>query len=174
MSLLLFRWVVQLADYWTRKVDVINRGYSGYNTRLGLNMVREVVLPLKPAFVTIFFGANDASVEATPHHVPLEEFASNLEKMVKIIQDELPDTTLLLITPPPVYEPLLETMNRKKGKAIVQDRFLATTRQYAQEVKRLGEVYGLTVLDIFAEMGGEEESDARKEYLLDGLHLNER
>ena len=47
-------WVCQLADYWTRKVDVINRGYSGYNTRLGLAMIREVVIPLRPAFVTVF------------------------------------------------------------------------------------------------------------------------
>eukprot|EP01042_Synura_sphagnicola_P005138 gene5138-6547_t len=26
-------WVAKLADWWTRRVDVLNRGYSGYNSR---------------------------------------------------------------------------------------------------------------------------------------------
>lgn len=59
----LSRWTGRLANYWTRKVDVINRGYSGYNTVLGLNILEEMVLPLNPAFITIFFGANDASIK---------------------------------------------------------------------------------------------------------------
>jgi lysophospholipase L1-like esterase len=29
-------WVASLSNYWTRKVDVINRGFSGYNSKMGM------------------------------------------------------------------------------------------------------------------------------------------
>ena len=28
-----FRWLTVLATWWSRKIDVLSRGYSGYNTR---------------------------------------------------------------------------------------------------------------------------------------------
>jgi len=167
-------WVGLLADYWTRKVDVINRGYSGYNTRLGLNMVREVVCPLKPSFVTVFFGANDASVEGTLHHVPLNDFVSNMEGIISILKKDLPAATIVLITPPPVYEPTLTAMNIKKGKAIINDRNQANTKRYVDAVKAVGERHSLSVIDVFALLKGEDPSGAREEFLSDGLHLNSK
>jgi isoamyl acetate esterase len=167
-------WVSLLADYWTRKVDVINRGYSGYNSRLGLQMVRDVVSPLQPAFVTVFFGANDACFEGTLHHVSLENFISNMQGIVSTLKSELSSATIILITPPPVYEPLLGEMNRQKGKPMIFDRSNANTMKYAEAVKDIGMEHGLVVVDLFTVLHGHESANenTRREFLSDGLHLN--
>ena len=46
------------------QVDVINRGYSGYNTRWATHLLKKVfpVGQQKVAFVTLFWGANDAAL----------------------------------------------------------------------------------------------------------------
>jgi lysophospholipase L1-like esterase len=35
-------WGLSLASYWAAKVDVLNRGYSGYNTRWAGYMLKEI------------------------------------------------------------------------------------------------------------------------------------
>lgn len=57
-------WTGMLADAYQRKADVINRGYSGYNTRWALQLLPRV-FPAgapPPELVTLFFGANDAAL----------------------------------------------------------------------------------------------------------------
>lgn len=67
-------------------MDIINRGFSGYNSRWGLSIIDEVVIKCNPQLVAIFFGANDAVVEEGVTFVPLSEFSDNIEKMVLIIR----------------------------------------------------------------------------------------
>jgi isoamyl acetate esterase len=81
------RWAAALGHYWSRKVDVINRGFSGYNSRWGLTILDDAVLTLQPQLVMIFFGANDASVDQSPNHIDLEEYELNMEHMVETIQE---------------------------------------------------------------------------------------
>lgn len=60
------------------------RGLSGYNTRWALKVLpraMEGAADADPAAVTVFFGANDASLpdQVSAHqNVPLEEYQSNL------------------------------------------------------------------------------------------------
>lgn len=75
-------WVSKMADWWTRRVDMINRGYSGYNTRWARLMFEDVIIPEKPDFLFIFFGANDAIDVSEVHHVPLAEYTDNLRAIV--------------------------------------------------------------------------------------------
>ncbi|KAL2773558.1 isoamyl acetate-hydrolyzing esterase 1-like protein isoform a precursor, partial [Daubentonia madagascariensis] len=60
-------WGASLADKLVRKCDVLNRGFSGYNTRWA-----KIILPRlirkgnsldNPVAVTIFFGANDSALK---------------------------------------------------------------------------------------------------------------
>jgi lysophospholipase L1-like esterase len=37
-------WVACLSNYWTRKVDVINRGFSGYNSRWGMHVIIRIIV----------------------------------------------------------------------------------------------------------------------------------
>jgi lysophospholipase L1-like esterase len=60
-------WANLLADTYQRRVDVINRGYSGYNSRWAVNVL-DHVFPLQPPeahgiqLATVFLGANDAAL----------------------------------------------------------------------------------------------------------------
>ena len=64
-------WGARLADHYARRADVLNRGYSGYNTRWALELLPHV-LPAAPApatpptLVTVFFGANDSACPTRP------------------------------------------------------------------------------------------------------------
>ncbi len=79
-------WVAKLADWWTRRADVLNRGFSGYNSRWGKIVFEDVVLAEKPDLLFIFFGANDATEATAVHHVPLNEYVDNIRFMVNTAQ----------------------------------------------------------------------------------------
>jgi lysophospholipase L1-like esterase len=68
------------------QADVVLRGLSGYNTRWALKVLPRAMegaagAGADPAAVTVFFGANDATLpdQVQAHqHVPLQEYQSNL------------------------------------------------------------------------------------------------
>lgn len=78
------------------KVDVVLRGYSGYNTRWALKVLDRVFPPEMaagegdaPLAVTVFFGANDACLPdrcSAFQHVPLHEYKQNLHCLVTAIK----------------------------------------------------------------------------------------
>ncbi|ONM28479.1 Isoamyl acetate-hydrolyzing esterase [Zea mays] len=81
-------WGAALTDRFARQADVVLRGLSGYNTRWALKVLPRAMegaagagAGADPAAVTVFFGANDASLpdQVQAHqHVPLKEYQSNL------------------------------------------------------------------------------------------------
>ena len=75
-------WVAGMADWWTCRVDVLNRGFSGYNTKWALKMVDSVVIAERPDLVFLFFGANDAVDPAEMQHVSIQTYRSNLIKII--------------------------------------------------------------------------------------------
>jgi lysophospholipase L1-like esterase len=99
-------WVTSLASYWSRKADVYNRGYSGYNTSNAIRIVDQAVISLRPDLVGIFYGANDAAAEGY-QSVGIADYEANLRNIVSKIQVALPNVTIFLITPPPIWEPTL-------------------------------------------------------------------
>ncbi|CAI6008029.1 unnamed protein product [Closterium sp. NIES-65] len=106
-------WGAALQNQYARKVDVVLRGYSGYNTRWALFLLPKLFpkgdtsIP-PPALVTVFFGANDAALPGRmsgKQHVPIPEFKENLRVIVTHLQSLGPNVRVVLITPPPVDEP---------------------------------------------------------------------
>lgn len=64
-------WGTGLADLYQRKADILNRGHETYNTRWALEIFGPLFAGDKgapPALVTIFFGANDASIRERTRH----------------------------------------------------------------------------------------------------------
>ena len=53
-----------LAERYQRRADVLNRGYSGYNTSWALELLPRLrdTPGVETRLVTVFFGANDASL----------------------------------------------------------------------------------------------------------------
>ena len=117
-------WLSLLAEQYTRKADVYNRGYAGYNTRHYLHLLRHhlqrQLFPFTPAaspslspstssspspayqhLVTLFLGTNDAALPDSGTaeaniSVPLSEFTANLRQLIAML---LPDYAPLLLQP---------------------------------------------------------------------------
>lgn len=127
-----YGWVCQLAEAYRRRADVLNRGYSGYNTRYAREMARFVLAPPpRPhLFATVFFGANDAADASLKReqHVPLPEFGAHVEALARAAAAVA--RAVVVIAPPPVD-------GRRWG-----DRTLERTRAYrdaaAAAVERIG------------------------------------
>lgn len=79
-------YVALMADWWKRKVDILNRGYSGYNSRWGIKMMNDAVMNESPDLVAIFFGANDSVDVRVPQYVPLDEYSENIKAMIRKVQ----------------------------------------------------------------------------------------
>ena len=144
-----FAFGAALANAYVRKLDILNRGFSGYNTRQALRILPSLMpspSQVRVRFMAVFFGANDARLPNTPggpdQHVPLEEFKENVRKIVVhpcVRAHE--EIKIILITPPPVDERLLAQADQAKYPDIhpmLPRRTARTTAAYAQAVRDLG------------------------------------
>ncbi|KZT29891.1 GDSL Lipase/Acylhydrolase [Neolentinus lepideus HHB14362 ss-1] len=173
-------------DVYARKLDVINRGLSGYNTEWSIPVFEQFfakskiqeTLP-KVQLMTIWFGANDACLKPSPQHVPLPTFSANLSKLINFVKSPsspyyCSSTRVILITPPPVNTLQRGSLLAARDPPRVLDRDFDVTQQYAEAVKEVGKKEGVPVVDIWTsiwEAAGKVEKDLSK-YLNDGLHLN--
>jgi lysophospholipase L1-like esterase len=151
-----------LSDAYIRRLDIINRGLSGYNTRQALQVLPQIIPPPSHArirLMTIFFGANDARLPNTPggpqQHIPIEEFRQNLRAIVNhpLVRAH-PDIGLILITPPPVDERKSLSCDKVKDPKCgdVHRRRAPVTAAYAQAVRDLGRETDLPVIDLWTAM----------------------
>ncbi|XP_029794188.1 isoamyl acetate-hydrolyzing esterase 1 homolog isoform X2 [Suricata suricatta] len=150
-------WGASLADKLVRKCDVLNRGFSGYNTRWA-----KIILPRlikkgtgldSPIAVTIFFGANDSALkdENPKQHVPLDEYAANLKSMVRYLQSvDVPEHRIVLITPPPLCEAAWERECLAQGCKL--NRLNSVVGEYAGACLQVARECGTDVLDLWSLM----------------------
>ncbi|KAB0366101.1 hypothetical protein FD755_008181, partial [Muntiacus reevesi] len=163
------------AGGWKQKCDVLNRGFSGYNTRWA-----KIILPRlvrkgsgldSPVAVTIFFGANDSALkdENPKQHVPLEEFAANLRSMVRYLQSvDVPEGRLILITPPPLCEAAWAQECLQQGCKL--NRLNSVVGEYARACLQVAQDCGAEALDLWTLM--QKDGQDFSSYLSDGLHLS--
>jgi lysophospholipase L1-like esterase len=183
-----------LATQYTRRFDVINRGFSGYTAPLGLCAIQKF-LP-KPSMtptaampqiklLTVWYGANDACAPGGVgnQHVPLDEYVASLEAITRYPVLEAHKTAILILTPPPVDEHQFDAVN---------PRTAARTAEYAAACRELAHRLGCPLVDVWklfmAEAGYDADnvsqqssllgskaappSSVLKELLWDGLHLS--
>ncbi|CCM03909.1 uncharacterized protein FIBRA_06060 [Fibroporia radiculosa] len=176
----------RLAFAYNRKLDVINRGMSGYNTEWIIPVFEQCFATQneqqhvpKVRLLTIWLGANDAATEGTPQYVPLPAYSANLAKLVRTVTDSAsahysPVTRILLLTPPPVNTHQWAAHRAEQNQTL--DRNFEKTRTYAQAVRDVGKQVGVPVVDLWTALwdacGHVEEQ--LSEYLSDGLHLTDR
>ena len=169
-----FGWASLLAADYSRRADVISRGFSGYTSRHAVEMLPRIFPgpPVEPClFCTVFFGANDGALPGELQHVPVEEYGQNLVKIVKHIRSTFDSTSfpILLITPPPFDAP--KWMSHKGFDTPGRDNQVAKT--YGDKVKDIAtELEMCSVVDTWALLEGA-SPDIMGKYLSDGLHLNE-
>ena len=108
-------WLGLLArDYtWRSTADVINRGASGYTTRMALADLPNTLATLPVACsedvlaVILLFGAADASAEGAAY-VAVDEFTRNLGALVAGVRAALPAAKLIVMTPPAIIDTRLQ------------------------------------------------------------------
>ncbi|KAI0654748.1 SGNH hydrolase [Cubamyces menziesii] len=181
----------RLANAYVRKMDVVNRGYSGYNTdwiipvfEQCFAMQHEQQHVPKVRILAIWFGANDAALPPGPQHVPLARYQSNLVRLIRTVRSPdsprySPDTRIILLTPPPVdpkrWARTVEDTVEDSLQGMFQRKF-EVTRQYAEAASDVGAREGVPVVDVWTDIWEAAGRDMGRlgEYLWDGLHLNEK
>ncbi|CAM8972324.1 unnamed protein product [Rhodiola kirilowii] len=173
-------WGASLANSYSRKVDVLNRGYGGYNTRWALFLLNHIFpldSPDPPVAATVFFGANDAALPGRTserQHIPIHEYKENLRNIVLHIKKCSPDILVVLITPPPVDEEGRKeyAISLYGEKAMeLPERTNEVTGFYAKTCVELAAEMGIPSIDLWSMM--QKTEGWQKKCLSDGLHLTE-
>ncbi|OAY47788.1 GDSL esterase/lipase At5g62930 [Manihot esculenta] len=171
-------WGASLADTYSRKADVLVRGYGGYNTRWALFLLHHL-FPVDsskpPVAVTIFFGANDAALKGRTserQHVPVEEYKENLRKIVQHLKECSPTMLIVLITPPPVDE----EGRKQYAKSLYGEKAMELPERtnemagvYARQCVELAKDLEIRYVDLWSTM--QKAEGWQKIFLSDGLHL---
>ncbi|KAK4546534.1 hypothetical protein LTR36_001751 [Oleoguttula mirabilis] len=194
-----FAFGAALADAYARKLDVVNRGLSGYCTVQAYRAL-PLCIPepeaVRMRFLLVFFGANDARIAGSPggpdQTVPLAEYKSNLRHIIEHPAVQVHEgVKIILVTTPPIDERKALRADQEKYPTLAMQRVLrrtaANTALYAQAARDLGEELGVPVLDIWSAMvaraghsrhdpitpGSMEApvNDTLQSYLHDGLHF---
>ncbi|MCJ1316743.1 hypothetical protein MMC15_002064 [Xylographa vitiligo] len=149
-----FAFMPTLQNAYMRRLDVINRGFSGYNTAHANKVLPRFMPSTEQARVrimVIWFGANDACLpgSSSQQHIPLEEFKQNLKDIVNhdSVRDQQP--SIILITPPPVDEYGLEAAGLLNGTSEVS-RTAEHTKKYADACVEIGREIKVPVLDLWS------------------------
>lgn len=162
-------WGNLLANYYqSRQVDILNRGYSGYNSRWINQLLPKIATTdvIKESIIaTIFLGANDAVIEGEVQHVGLEEFRRNITNIIDHLRTINESLVIILITPPQIDH--LKWNSTRDPPAKVNTRHNDSVRKYADIIIDLGRTCTVDVLDLWNGAQKIEKKD-----LVDGLHLN--
>ncbi|KAF7677619.1 hypothetical protein GT037_004478 [Alternaria burnsii] len=191
-----FGFSAALQAAYIRRLDVVNRGFSGYNTRQALQILPAIVPPpdqAKIRFMTVFFGANDSSLPDAPNkqHISLNEFIQNLKDIIFHPKIKAHNPRIILVAPPPINEHLWWPRDQSNGYTIVS-RLASTTKAYADAVVELGAELNLPVVNLWKafmaktdfkadawKLGDQlpgsldvAQNDALVDLMYDGLHFN--
>lgn len=97
---------------------------------------------------TVFFGANDAVLAPYAQHVPLDQYKSNLQKILAYPATQGQNPKILVLTPPPVNEHQLQIFDAEKGFP-TPSRTAANTKVYADACREVATAAGYPVVDIW-------------------------
>ncbi|KAF9683649.1 hypothetical protein SADUNF_Sadunf04G0035800 [Salix dunnii] len=172
-------WAASLSNHFSRTVDVVLKGHSGYNTRWALKIAERIFPPVgsggAPALaVTVFFGANDACLSdryAAFQHVPIHEFKQNLNSLISFFKKRWPETVILLITPPPIDEDARLRHPYMENPSGLPERTNEAAGAYAQACISVAKECGCPVVDLWTKI--QEIPDWKEVCLCDGLHLTQ-
>jgi isoamyl acetate esterase len=97
-------WGANLANWYARTADILNRGAGGYNSRWSRIFLKKQMENVIPHMTIIFIGNNDSIIETQPQHVPLDEYRDNVIAMVEYLYSLNPSMAIILLTTTAVNE----------------------------------------------------------------------
>ncbi|KAI2472060.1 SGNH hydrolase [Annulohypoxylon bovei var. microspora] len=136
-----------LQNHCIRYLDVVNRGFSGWNTKNALGLLPQIFLPPSPSnpkieYLLVLLGANDAClpIPTNTQGVPIDQYKENLIKIITHDHIKAHNPKILLVTPPPIDEIRVTEIDLAMGhaqatrQAAVSAAFSETVRKVAEEI----------------------------------------
>ncbi|KAM0334126.1 hypothetical protein ACHAQA_001146 [Verticillium albo-atrum] len=148
-----FSFQSQLQIHTIRRLDVINRGFSGYNTA---NVVQHLDTLFQPPsettpkidYLLVLLGANDAVRPMHTQHVAQDKYRANLTKIITHPAIQAHKPKILVVTPPPVDEIRMEVVDKAKGWP-ESTRFSSISAQYSQLAREVAAENGVVLIDLW-------------------------
>jgi lysophospholipase L1-like esterase len=123
------------------------------------------------ALLTVWLGTNDSTFPGSSQHVPLDRFAASMKDIFSVVRERSPQTKIILITPPPIYTPDVQTQLYDKNDPPTQmNRSVEVQGTYVQAVKDLGREEKIPVVDAWEpiwEAAGSKQPEAVQPFLSD-------
>ncbi|KAI1393573.1 SGNH hydrolase [Hypoxylon trugodes] len=144
-----------LQHHCIRFLDVINRGFSGYNTKNALEYLPQIFLPPSSSgpqieYLLVLLGANDAAlpIPTNTQGVPIEQYKENLIKIITHDHIKAHNPKILLVTPPPLDEIRLTPLDTAVGHP-QSTRQAAVSAAYSETARKVAaEVPGVVLIDL--------------------------
>ncbi|WPK24373.1 hypothetical protein PUMCH_001644 [Australozyma saopauloensis] len=170
-----------LQSLYARKLDIVTRGFSGYNTNQTKVVLRETLKADHAEtgaikLMSIFMGTNDAAFNF--QGVPIDAYKANLQEMVRLAQ--LYNIKLIIVGP--ALHGRAECLAASEAQGL-EPNFSDTvaTRKYADAAASVAASNGVPFVDLwnsFQKFGGWSAEDllqgkvVLKELLPDGIHFS--
>ncbi|KAE9622231.1 hypothetical protein Lal_00032377 [Lupinus albus] len=165
-------WGATLTHLYARQVDVILRGYAGWNSRSAL-LILDKIFPKnateQPSLVIVYFGGNDAThpqPNGNGSHVPLEEYTENMRKIFIHLQSLSEKTRIIFLSTPPINEKQLFGNSFPPGQ-------LPKTNEshgiYSEAGLKLCQELNIKSIDLWSKI--QEREDWKEVSFIDGIHL---
>ena len=166
-------WVALLSSLLQRKCDVVNRGFSGYNSKNILTYLPEILAEFNKDSiegVILFLGSNDSANGKI--HIPLENYRENLQKIYTILVEmsKLNKEKIIVISPPRINDVKynFEASNSENELNYYDEN----VKKYSQESIDFAVRNSLTYIDLYSLML--DYGNNYTDLLDDGLHLSKK
>ena len=163
----------KLSNEYIRRLDIVNRGFSGYTSDHLRVMMPKLLLndntPIGSLHTaTILLGSNDSVLrELDARHVPVDRYKENIEFIVKSLR-EIGVKNIILISPPPVDDETWYVFIQRmvKGTGTTSN---TNVKLYAEVCKDIATNHSLHFIDLYSDLM---KLDNWKTYFRDGLHFS--
>ncbi|XP_077238681.1 GDSL esterase/lipase WDL1-like isoform X2 [Tasmannia lanceolata] len=170
-------WGSILADIYARKVDILLRGYAGWNSRQALQVVQQVFpknAAVQPSLVIVYFGGNDS---VGPHpsglgpHVPLPEYIENMTRIGNHLKSLSEKTRIIFLSCPPIdEEKSRQIKSQTSGLFSELVRTNESCRRYSEACIELCKEMDLKVIDLWTAI--QKRDDWKTACFIDGVHFS--
>ncbi|KAL2888310.1 GDSL esterase/lipase [Ceratocystis lukuohia] len=151
-----FSFYAELQNYLIRRYDVVNRGFSGWNTANMVPRIAQIIQPPSASvapikYLVVLLGSNDAvlPMPATMQHVPIDVYRANLKAIISHPNIQAHNPTIILVTPPPVDEIRMAVVDVEAGYPCAI-RKATTSAAYSQVVREVAsESSGVLLVDLW-------------------------
>ncbi|XP_054785201.1 GDSL esterase/lipase WDL1-like [Prosopis cineraria] len=166
-------WGSILAHLYSRRADIVLRGYSGWNSRRALEVLSQVFPKeggVQPAMIIVYFGGNDSML---PHpsglgpHVPLDEYIHNMRTIALHLQSLSEKTRLIFLTSPPINEAQIQ---KSLSGVLGLTRTNESCRRYSEACLKLCQEMNIKAIDLWNAL--QQRDDWLDVCFTDGIHLS--